>query len=63
MRDRVSWLLLLLQYVIPISKRDMSLWSSITSSDSHAYINEPTVKRILFDLWKRAMTTLMQETA
>jgi hypothetical protein len=63
MRDRVSWFLLLLQYIIPISKRDMSLWSSITSSDTHTYVNESTVKKILFELWLRAVSALMQEMA
>jgi len=62
-RDRVTWFLLLLQYVIPLTKKDVSLWSAITSSDTQAYIPERNVKKILFSLWKRAMVSLMQEMA
>jgi len=60
-RDRVTWFLLLLQYILPISKKDISLWSSITSSDTQAYIREKNIKKILYNLWKRAMISLMRE--
>lgn len=62
-RDRVTWFLLLLHYILPIPKKDISLWSSITSSDTQAYIPERNVKTILFSLWKRAMVSFMQEMA
>jgi len=62
-RDRVTWFLLLLHYILPIPKKDISLWSSITSSDTQAYIPERNVKTILFSLWKRAMFSFMQEMA
>lgn len=62
-RERVTWFILLLQYMLPISKKDISLWSSITSSDTQAYIPEKNVKAILYSLWQRAMVSLMQETA
>lgn len=62
-RERTTWFLLLLQYIIPIDKKDISLWSSITSSDTQSYINEANIKKILYKLWKRAITSLTQEMA
>ena len=63
LRDRVTWFLLLLQYVLPMSKKDISLWSSITSSDTQAYIPERNIKTILYSLWQRAMVSFMKEMA
>jgi energy-coupling factor transporter ATP-binding protein EcfA2 len=62
-RDRVTWFLLLLQYILPISKKDVNLWSSITSSETQAYIPEKNVKKILYSLWQRAMIAFMKEMA
>jgi len=62
-RDRVTWFLLLLQYILPISKKDVNLWSSITSSETQAYIPEKNVKKILYSLWQRAMFAFMKEMA
>jgi len=62
-RDRVTWFLLLLQYILPLTKKDINLWSSITSSDTQAYIQEKNVKMILYNLWQRAMTALMLKMA
>jgi energy-coupling factor transporter ATP-binding protein EcfA2 len=62
-RDRVTWFLLLLQYILPISKKDVNLWSSITSSETQAYIPEKNVKKILYSLWQRAMVAFMKEMA
>jgi len=63
LRDRVTWFLLLLQYVLPMTKKDVSLWSSITSSDTQAYIPERNIKTILYSLWQRAMVSFMKEMA
>jgi hypothetical protein len=62
-RDRATWFLLLLQYILPISKKDVNLWSSITSSETQAYIPEKNVKKILYSLWQRAMIAFMKEMA
>jgi DNA polymerase III delta prime subunit len=63
LRDRVTWFLLLMQYILPITKKDITLWSSITSSDTQAYLQETNVKEILFKLWQRTMIALTEKLA
>jgi replication-associated recombination protein RarA len=63
LRDRVTWFLLLMQYILPITKKDITLWSSITSSDTQAYLQETNVKEILNKLWQRTMVALTEKMA
>ena len=63
LRDRVTWFLLLMQYILPITKKDITLWSSITSSDTQAYLQETNVKEILYKLWQRTMIALTEKLA
>jgi len=63
LRDRVTWFLLLMQYILPITKKDITLWSSITSSDTQAYLQETNVKEILYKLWQRTMVALTEKVA
>lgn len=45
-RERISWFL---QYT---KCPDTALWSALTASESQPFLDEPTTKRILFELWR-----------
>jgi len=55
-RERITWFLLFQQSIMPISTKEISLWSALTSSDTQAYIDEESLADVLYKLWCSRMT-------
>jgi hypothetical protein len=58
MRDRISWYLLLHITFSNILPRELSLWSSLTSSETQPYLDETVLKGILWRLWKQRQDSI-----
>jgi DNA polymerase III delta prime subunit len=50
-RERITWFLIFNHYISSIEFREIKLWSSLSSSDTSAYLNDDTTKELLFKLW------------
>jgi hypothetical protein len=58
-RERVSWFLLFIQSLIPLTTNEISLWSALTSSDTHVYLQESCVSELLYKLWASSMVKFL----
>ena len=58
-RERITWFLLFQQSLVPLQKEELSLWSALTASENQAYLEEDTVKELLFKLWSARMTNFL----
>ncbi len=56
-RERITWFLLLQQSLVDISSREVALWSALTASETQVYLDDDTVKELLWKLWKQRMTS------
>jgi hypothetical protein len=54
LRERVSWFLLFHQ----TSTADISTWSSISSSETQSYLDDTTMKSLLYKLWAKRILNL-----
>ena len=59
-RERVTWFLLFIQSLIPMKTSDISLWSAVTSSDTHVYLEESYLSELLYKLWSSTMIKLLE---
>jgi hypothetical protein len=62
-RERITWFLLFQQSVCPIATKEISLWSALTSSDTHAYLDEESLTDLLYKLWCERMTNFYSITS
>lgn len=54
-RERITWFLLFQQDFAPITLKEINLWSALTSSETQPYLDEDTIKDLLWKLWKSRM--------
>jgi predicted AAA+ superfamily ATPase len=59
-RERVTWFLLFIQSLISMKTADISLWSAVTSSDTHVYLEESYLSDLLFKMWSSTMLKLLE---
>ena len=59
-RERVTWFLLFIQSLVPMTTADISLWSAVTSSDTHVYLEESYLSELLYKLWSSTMLKLLE---
>ena len=57
-RERVTWFLLFIQSLVSMTTADISLWSAVTSSDTHVYLEESYLSELLYKLWSSTMLKL-----
>jgi replication-associated recombination protein RarA len=57
LRERVSWFLLFHQTSTP----EISTWSSISSSETQSYLDDTTMKCLLYKLWAKRVIKLTGE--
>lgn len=55
LRERITWFLMFQQSLQTLETREISLWSAISSSESHNYLQPDQVKTLLHKLWKQRM--------
>jgi DNA polymerase III delta prime subunit len=58
-RERISWFLLFQQDFVPISQKEISLWSSLTAYESQPYLDIDSITSILWKLWSARMKSLL----
>jgi len=59
-RERVTWFLLFIQSLISMKTAEISLWSAVTSSDTHVYLEESYLSDLLFKMWSSTMLKLLE---
>ena len=60
-RERITWFLLFQQEFTQLVLKEISLWSSLTASESQPYLDADSIKEILWKLWKSRMKSFLQE--
>jgi DNA polymerase III delta prime subunit len=60
LRERVSWFLLFQISIEDISLEEISLWSALTASETQPYLDEETLKNLLWKLWIKRMKSFFQ---
>lgn len=60
LRERVSWFLLFQQNLQPLSQREIALWSAVSASETHNYLDAAQLKTLLHKLWKRRMASMLE---
>lgn len=59
-RDRVTWFLLFMQSLQPLSTREISLWSALTASETQPYLDEDILKDLFYKLWCQRMSAFLK---
>ncbi len=60
LRDRATWFLLFMESIKPLETREISLWSALTASETQPYLDEVTLKLLLYKLWSSRMEKLVK---
>jgi hypothetical protein len=56
-RERITWFLLLQQSFTEMPSREIALWSALTASETQVYLDDDSVKSMLWRLWTQRMQT------
>ena len=58
LRERMTWFLLLNQYICPPSTQELALWSAASASETQSYLTDTTLETIVWKLWCGRMAAL-----
>ena len=57
-RERITWFLLFHQSLDTLTTREISLWSSITASETQPYMSPDILQTLLYKLWSSRMSAM-----
>lgn len=52
-RERITWFLLFNHYISEMTSREISIWSSLSASETQAFLTDDSLKELLFKVWCR----------
>jgi len=59
-RERITWFLLFNHHISVIDIREMQLWSSISASETQAYITDDMMKDLVYRIWARRLNSCLK---